>query len=68
MKMFPKLDDESINHFLGQMSLSNYPKNSMIFDHGDIGDQFYVILEGKASVMLPQEIFVDMNEVINNSV
>lgn len=30
-----------------------FPKNSMVFEHGSIGNKFFVILEGNVSVLIP---------------
>lgn len=66
--MFSQLDDDAINYFLGQMSLKTYAKNQMVFDHGDVGDEFFVILEGQVQVLIPNESTIDMEHLIKQSV
>ena len=52
--------------FLTKLSLSmhveTFPKDYLLFRKNDIGDKFYIILKGSVSIVITQEINIDMTE------
>ena len=38
------------------MLLEQFEENQMVFDHGELGDKFYIILQGQVGVDIPVRI------------
>lgn len=51
---------EKVCHFL---MLETYDKDQYIFNYGEIGSKFYIILEGSVSVLIPEKDFRKFKEV-----
>ena len=52
--------------FLSKLSMSMhveiFPKDYLLFRKNDIGDKFYIILKGSVSIVITQEINIEMTE------
>lgn len=40
------------------LQLENFHSGSLIFDYGDVGDKFYIILQGQVGIEIPEQIEV----------
>jgi CRP-like cAMP-binding protein len=65
---FSNLDDQTVDLLMGSLSLLKLHKNEMVFDYGDQGDQFYVLLDGKVSLYIPTEERVQLDEIVLGSI
>jgi len=45
------------------MTLKEVPKDEFIIQYGEIGDEFYVILEGECEILIPDKNSDDFKEV-----
>lgn len=66
-KIFQKLNLEVNNEKLKQeffksMEFKTYKQNEVVFNYGDQGDLFYVILKGKVSVKVPTIVYKELDE------
>ena len=43
--------------------LEHFRPGEMIFDYGDVGDKFYIILKGRVSILIPTKVQVDSKEL-----
>lgn len=57
-----KLSQESLNDISKAILLEEYKKDSMIFDFGDFGDKFFIILKGEVSILIPVQRPVPVDE------
>jgi len=69
-QFFKKLREEELDDKIHQlcckvMTLEKCNKGQVVFDFGDSGDKFYIILKGKVSVMIPSKksIVVNASEI-----
>ena len=44
------------------MHIEKFPKDYLLFRKDDIGDQFYIILKGSVSIVIIQEIMIEMSQ------
>ena len=49
------------------MELEEFKKDEKLFNHGDIGTKFYMILKGSVSILIPQKVKV-AEEVIQERI
>ena len=47
------LKEKQMNDLIGAMSLMEAPSQKVLFRYGEMGDSFYVILQGQVSVYVP---------------
>lgn len=47
--------DIFIQNLAGEFDYTFCPENSALFNYGDIGDKFYVIIKGEVAILIPQE-------------
>lgn len=47
--------DDAINNMNKSFSVKYYPKLSTIFEEGDIGTVYYIVLKGKVSCLIKQK-------------
>ena len=48
--LFTNLDNNELEHILNIASAKSYKKNEIIFNEGDKGDAFYVVLKGSVRI------------------
>jgi CRP-like cAMP-binding protein len=48
--------------------LEHYPKGAVIFNYGDMGDKFYIILSGQVRVMIPDPAIKSSRDQMNRVV
>ena len=53
-------DEKTYNDLCKRLRLEEYESNAIIFDYGDVGEHFYVILEGEVEVRIPSPIVLDL--------
>jgi CRP/FNR family cyclic AMP-dependent transcriptional regulator len=53
--LFACLDDDALENLQNKAVKRNYPKNSVLFSKGDLGDSMYVIAEGKVKAVIYNE-------------
>lgn len=64
LRFFTKLGEE-VHYLCCQcMSYQSFPGDQFLFHQGDPGSQFYIVLNGKCSVMLPARVEDGLMEVI----
>ena len=51
-----------LNEISNHIKTERYNKNDLIFRYGDIGDKFYLILQGNVSIIIKKEIKVKMTD------
>lgn len=53
MNWFGTTDEVQICNYLNSINLVKRPPQFQVMDFGDIGNEFFVILEGKVKVLVP---------------
>ena len=53
--IFSNLDDNQISFILSKMTKKNYSKSEIIFMEDEVGDTFFIILEGSVKVTRDSE-------------
>jgi CRP-like cAMP-binding protein len=53
---------ELINYLSIVMKYEKFNKDKLVFKYGDIGDKFFVILNGKVSILLPKDEIMELSE------
>ena len=54
--------DEDLYDIALTMSIQNYEEEEKVFDYGDQGDKFYIILKGQVGVDIPIKVTVSPEE------
>ena len=62
--LFTKLNIDKDDQILTQkifkwMRYKHFKKGDIVFNYGDIGDLFYIIMEGKVGVHIPSETLLN---------
>ena len=55
-----------MSNFLEQLKIKRFNKDDVVFDFGDVGDDFYIIMDGSVSVQTPQDINHVVKPIIPN--
>jgi hypothetical protein len=64
INIFSTLEDRQIDSLLEHMSNAPFEKGESIFEQGDVGDSFYVILSGEAEVLRDDNPDDDVPETV----
>jgi CRP-like cAMP-binding protein len=52
LAFFEEFDDDELDYFARQVSLRSFPKKTVIFSEGDVGDYLFFVVEGSVDVRL----------------
>ena len=50
IQLFKHLDKEDLNKAVNLFSFSEYRKDEVIYEQGDLSDKFYIIMEGSVGI------------------
>ena len=49
------MNDEAMHEIVNALSLQLIPAGYFVFEHGSLGDQFYLILDGQVEIQIPEK-------------
>ena len=65
IKFFRERDinkDSQLMEIIKALRIERFKKDDLVFEYGDLGDKFYIILEGSVSVLVPFQVDVKPEE------
>lgn len=60
IQQFSKYEINNLSEFFRLLRGINYPAGTEVIDYGDIGQYFYIIIEGRVQIMLPVLVQIEL--------